>query len=40
MLRAKTPEISPIPSMKGKDMLNVNNYLFYNRNKRPNGDIY
>ena len=40
MLRATKPLISLVPSTKGKDMLNVNNFLFYKRNQRPNGDIY
>ena len=40
MHRIKKSEISIIRSTKGKDMLNINNYLFYQRNTRANGDIY
>ena len=33
-------QISLIPSSKSKPLLNINNYLFYKRNVRRNGDIY
>ena len=29
MYRIKNPEVSLIPSTKGKEMLNVNNFLFF-----------
>ena len=40
MYRIKNPEVSLIPSTKGKEILNFNNFLFYKRNQRTNGDIY
>ena len=37
---ASNLQISLIPSSKSKPLIDTNNYIFYKRNVRRNGDIY